>query len=268
MEGCKRHENKFFHKDLQFAMGVDRYSLYCIGLWPARQYGFRAACNTGLKVFNMIILCFVVVSVFLDLLTKDLSLDETIILITTLLYPGVCLLKYVVFILLKNRLEQCYTLITADWQDVEDTQERQIMLGYAKIGRYVSVAFIFGAYFTGLGYVILPIATYHSEKQQFENGTVVRPLPYWGDYFIPDITQQSPYYEITYFFLSYAELVMNNINIGTYTIPAKIIMHVSGLCNIVSARLDSLVDTNSKGSLSTLDRKMEKIFTSHLYALR
>lgn len=178
-------------------------------------------------------------------------------------------LNYCCLLSKTDEIIRCIKHVERDWQVVENASSREMMLKYAKVGRFIAFIAAFCMHSGVLAFNI----TKGFKKMMFLVGNdsyFMYPLP------CPIYTNLldarfSPANEIVFVLQILSGLIVTSVTVGACGLAAVLTMHASGQLNMVVARLDNLVDTKveeKQEAQTVAQRKLGIIVEHHLRTLR
>ncbi|XP_039312092.1 odorant receptor 82a-like isoform X2 [Solenopsis invicta] len=227
------------YTDLRWAIGLHRYMLKIIGLWPQqikdqhKEYFsiFRMLLNIIIITFVMTVPALVqLIKVWGDMLQIIDNLQYTLPFLVTELKIFVMWYKKGVLSLLIN-------MIVKDWLGVKIDQERNVMLKHARITRLLIKSGIFIAVFAGLSSMSSAFfKQFFGHIRNLTNPERSLPMPtyYWYDVY------SSPKYELTYLAQIIGMIASGITYIAVDNFLGLLILHVCGQMEILHLRLMNL----------------------------
>lgn len=261
--------NVAYEQDSEYSIQLNRWFLKPIGAWPSDV-------NKPVSIIEKVLSCciqfichsliaFTVVPCMLYIIFEPnvyLKLKAFGPMIHWLM-GGV---NYCSLLLRKYEIRKCVDHMRADWRQVKDVHDREVMMRNAKFGRFVST---FCAVFMQGGVCSYSIITSFTPAiVQIDNVTVTMhqlPCPFYTE--LVDV-RYSPMNEIILVLQLLSTFIVNTITVGACSLAAVFAMHACGQLNILMMKLEELVDTSSiKGESKTTRRKLAAIVEHHLRAL-
>ncbi|XP_033210538.1 odorant receptor 45b-like [Belonocnema kinseyi] len=171
-------------------------------------------------------------------------------------------LKFLILWIRQKDFETCIRYVKEDWENCENTIQREIMFKYAKKTYYfsfISATIIFG---TGvIFFVIKPIA--EGVTVTIMNETIrLFPSPTYGDYKV-----YSPFYEILYLVQTIIIFINFSTNTAAFDIFSLFTIHACGQFELIVFKLNTFLTDASKEQ-SKLNEKLNLIFKQHLRNLK
>ncbi|XP_072746735.1 uncharacterized protein [Anoplolepis gracilipes] len=255
------HVNSFYRNDIKRAVEVTRGVLNLIGVWPS--------CNTSstlkivktklLRFLCQLLLCIVFVSGWLKILLTELNMYRRIKVIGTICNVLMTILKHIALIYQGERLKDCIRYIEEDWRKVSPTEDRKIMVDYARIGRSLAILCVVFMYTSGFSYrTILPLS--RGVIVTLQNVTI-RPLPFDGYLFIDP--QKTPAYEIIFTIQLFSGLIQYSVTSGACSLAALLVLHACGQLKILIVKMENLTQTKQLPNKNT-NRKLIVIVRQHI----
>ncbi|THK33030.1 odorant receptor Or2-like [Diachasma alloeum] len=243
-----------FEADVDYAIGIIRWLLKPLGLWPKTANSTRSERLTAIFLMSVctFLLGFLIVPGSLFAFVKIKNPAVRLKLTGPLSFCVMGIMKYYSLVVERRNIASCIQHMTADWQKAVSTHDRDIMLTYAQFGRYGATICTGFMYSGGLFYaVILP---YVSAGARTEGNGTVRSLAYPSHYVLFD-PQVSPAYEVVFSTHCCCAFVMHSITSATCSLAVVFAMHACGQLEILIVWLNDLVD----GSGQAEDRLSEVV---------
>ncbi|XP_078051707.1 odorant receptor 10-like [Augochlora pura] len=225
-----------------YSLQLNRWYLKPIGAWPASPSTTKLERVVSVL---LIIVCygsilFTVIPWILHICLEETELYQKLKTIGPLIHWVMGGVKLAILLASSNEIRHCVKHLEADWQIVSGIHRRQVMLRYAKLGRYVSVfcaAFMQGGVFS---YCL--IATMSTKSVEIGNDTrTIHMLPFVFYQKLID-TDQSPANEIIIASQFLSAFVANSIAVGGFSLAAVFAAHACGQLNILMSRITELVN--------------------------
>lgn len=158
----------------------------------------------------------------------------------------------------------CIEHVKKDWQIVKKSEDREIMLKNAKIGRFIAG---FCAVFMHSGVFSYNIIRGLSKDIIYvgNSSVSVRALPYSFYSKILD-AHNSPAYEFVFLLQCLSTFVVNSVTVAACSLTAVFVMHACGQLKILMSWLDNFVDENEEKT--SVRQKFAVIVQHHLRVLR
>lgn len=254
-----------YMEDNEYSIQPIRWLLKPISVWPVANSSIKE------KVFSDFVL---ITCVFLIVGTMvpcalGIFLDETKDIETKVRDFGplsnwvLASLKYCSLLTHVSDIRGCIKHVEADWRFVTKTEDREVMLKNAKIGRFIA---LFAAAFMHSGvfsYSIFRALT--MEESVSETNVSVHSLPFAFYNKIVDTTT-SPAYELVFVMQFLSTFVVNSVAVATCSLTAVFVMHACGQLKILMSLLNNLTEGNEKRNSTR--QKFAVIVEHHLRVLK
>ncbi|XP_034944547.1 odorant receptor 85b-like [Chelonus insularis] len=170
--------------------------------------------------------------------------------------------KYFFLLARKQKIRKCLEHIDIDWRRAKQSEDREVMLAYAKSGRFIST--ICASFMYGGGILYQTIAPLARGKILTANNISRYPLPYpvYAGLFVAD---RSPYYEIVFTFQWISSFLRYSINVATCSLGAVVVLHTCGQLKIVISRLENFI--NTQDTIVEIKYKVAEIVELHLRSM-
>ncbi|KAK0173646.1 hypothetical protein PV328_006812 [Microctonus aethiopoides] len=249
--GTNIRSNEFrnisFDADARFALQINRLLLKPLGIWPATKESsfIENSIATVLVIICSFLLAFIMLP-GLFLLIKVESVATKIRLTGPLSFCLMAVMKYRSLIYGHAYLSDCIKQVVADWCELKSSNDRDIMISYAKYGRVGATICAFFMYGGGVFYAI--ILPHLSGNIKNSNNETIRPFAYPSYYGFFD-PQESPAYEIIFSLHCCCAFVMHSITSATCSLAVVFVMHACGQLEIIIHWLGDLVSNHERFSM-------------------
>lgn len=252
--------------DNEYSIQPIRWLLKPISVWPVTESSIKE------KILSDILL---ITCVFLIIGTMvpcalGIFLDETKDLETKVRDFGplsnwvLASLKYCSLLTHIGDIRRCLEHVETDWRTVTKSEDREVMLRNAKIGRFIS---LFSATFMHSGVFSYGIFRGLTMEESAVGGNMsIRALPFAFYDKIVDTTT-SPTYELVLVMQFLSTFVVNSVAVAACSITAVFVMHACGQLKILMSLLDNLTGERREKRDSTKS-KFAVIVEHHLRVLR
>lgn len=155
-------QNELYDSDFYYAVQISVYLLKPIGAWPLTSdetSRLKITLHRTLMLIATFIQLFMIVPWIAHIVKEKLGIILIFRTICPLLFTIMCFAKYVLLLGHQERLRFCVDHVADDWRCTMITEDRDVMLANARVGRtfgITSVAFMFSC---GALYYTIPIAT-------------------------------------------------------------------------------------------------------------
>lgn len=263
--------NAFYAHDYEYSIQVNRWLMQPIGAWPKLTKTNRTQ-RLLTKLLNFIchsLIIFTIVPCILYIVYEAESSKTRMKIIGPVSHWLMGELNYCCLLSKTDDIIRCIKHVERDWQVVENASSREMMLKYAKVGRFIAFIAAFCMHSGVLAFNV----TKGFKKMMFLVGNdsyFMYPLP------CPIYTNLldarfSPANEIVFVLQILSGLIVTSVTVGACGLAAVLTMHASGQLNMVVARLDNLVDTKieeKQEAQTVAQKKLGIIVEHHLRTLR
>ncbi|XP_066597636.1 odorant receptor 10-like [Prorops nasuta] len=238
-EGREVMVNPFYQSDFNYSIQVNRWLFKLIGAWPRSFIDIRIFQILQNALVCLCYICFIYISVpnMLHVIFEEDDVEMQIRSLLPILAWFMTFVKYCFLLIHSNDLHGCLKQMENDWLRVDNSMNRDIMLSYAKIGRYVAALSAIWLYLGSISYLIIGSTT-----QTFVHGNetvLVKRLPFafYSKLINPTI---SPTYEILLVIQIFADFFLIAIIANTNSLAFVFVLHVSGQIMILKRFLSCL----------------------------
>ncbi|XP_050481106.1 odorant receptor 4-like [Bombus huntii] len=262
--------NAFYAQDYEYSIQVNRWLMQPIGAWPKLTKTNRTQ-RLFAKLLNFIchsLIIFTIVPCILYIVYEAESSRTKMKIIGPVSHWLMGELNYCCLLSKTDDIIRCIKHVERDWQVVENASSREMMLKYAKVGRFIAFIAAFCMHSGVLAFNI----TKGFKKMMFLVGNdsyFMYPLPCPVYSNLLD-ARFSPANEIVFVLQILSGLIVTSVTVGACGLAAVLTMHASGQLNMVVARLDNLVDTKveeKQEAQTVAQRKLGIIVEHHLRTL-
>ncbi|KAL6260524.1 hypothetical protein P5V15_008048 [Pogonomyrmex californicus] len=238
-------DNSAENNDVEWAIGLNRFMLKIVGLWPQGSKNQREELSSKFRLFfNVITLIFILtipalvslIRVWGDMILMIDNLQYTLpLLITTL--------KVFIMWYNKEALSPLIKMIVKDWTKIKMKEEKSVMLKQAKITRFLAMCGLFMILLTLLITLssMLSGRTLRYVTNLTDSG---RPLAIQV-YYLHD-TSSSPKYELTYLVQMVALTTSGLSYTAVDNFLGLLVLHICGQMENLHLKLLNLKDSNFK----------------------
>ncbi|KAL6259099.1 hypothetical protein P5V15_009021 [Pogonomyrmex californicus] len=247
-----------------YSIQLNRWFLKPVGAWPS-----SSTTTTKEKMIStiLIIICYsliayTVVPCILNILFEETDVHKKLRAVGPLSHWCMGGMNYFSLLFRSRDIRRCVQHMRADWRTVTKIEDRQVMLRYAKVGRFVAglcAIFMHGGVFS---HSVLQGTTPTFEI--IDNASVsvhVLPCPSYSKFMD---TTQSPAGEIALTLQLISSIVVNSVTVGACSLAAVFAMHACGQLNVLMRWLDQLDDRRQE---DTVQRRLAIIVEHHLRVL-
>ncbi|XP_012063241.1 PREDICTED: uncharacterized protein LOC105626553 [Atta cephalotes] len=248
-----------------YSIQLNRWLLKLVGAWPS-----SASTTVRDKVFStiLIIICYsliayTVIPCILNILFEETDVQKKLKAIGPLSHWCMGGMNYFSLLFRRRDIHRCVEHMKTDWRTVIEIGDRQVMLKYAKVGRFVAglcAIFMHGGVFS---HSVLQGTTPTFECIGNVSVSVhVLPCPSYSKFVD---TTKSPAGEIALTLQLISSIVVNSVTVGACSLAAVFAMHACGQLNVLMRWLDQLDDRKQQ---STVQHRLAIIVEHHLRILR
>nr|WGO81812.1 olfactory receptor 141 [Microplitis mediator] len=249
----------------KYALQINRWTLKILGIW---QFIIESSYFSKIVAVCLMIVCinlltFVIIpgALFAFVLIKDPALRLRITGALSYIVMGI--IKYYYLTTQRYKISDCINHLIYDWKKINEFDDKNIMIDYAKFGRQSSILSAIFMYSSSIIYVIiLPF-----ESTGINNKGNVTTLSFvYPCHFIIFNQYESPAYEIVYIMHCSCAFVLASITNATCNLATVFIMHACGQLEIMTLWLNDLVtpENTDKKTYS----KYSAIIEQHTKTLR
>ncbi|KAK9299134.1 hypothetical protein QLX08_007752 [Tetragonisca angustula] len=262
--------NAFHVRDYEYSIQVNRWLLQPIGAWPKLTKTSRTEklLSRILNVACHTVIIFTIVPCVLYILYEDESVEARMKVVGPMSHWLMGELNYCCLLMRSNDIAHCVEHVERDWQIVQSADDRRLMLKNAKFGRFVACM---AAACMHSGVLLYNMIT-GFKKIAFHVGNdsysmYLLPCPVYTN--LLDV-RFSPVNEIVFALQFLSGFIVTSVTVGACGLAAVLAMHACGQLNVVTARLNELVDTKveeEREGAQIAQRKLGFIVEHHLRTL-
>ena len=253
------------HDASDYSTQLNRWFLNPVGAWPS-----SASTPVREKVIStiLIIICYsliayTVIPCILNILLEETNVQKKLLAVGPLNHWCISGINYFSLLFRSRDIHRCVEHIRTDWRTMTEIADRQVMLKYAKVGRFIAglcAIFMHGGVFS---HTVLQGAT--PKFECIGNVSVKVRVLLCPSYSKFVDTTQSPAGEIALALQIISSIVVNSITVGACSLAAVFAMHACGQLNILMRWLNKL---NDRKQQETVQQQMAIIVEHHLRVLR
>ncbi|XP_072747245.1 uncharacterized protein [Anoplolepis gracilipes] len=253
--------------DNEYSIQIIRWILKAINLWPrSTDISIVEKIYSKFLIFVCYFLMFatMVPSGLSILLESKETFEVKLRSIGPLTFWFIAIVNYSCLLIHVDDIHSCIKHVKTDWQIVKKTEDRQVMLTTAKIGRFIAG---FCAVFMHSGVFSYNVARGFSKDILYVNNSsvMVRALPYPFYSKILD-AHFSPAYEFVFFLQCFSTFVVNSVTVAACGLAAVFVMHACGQLRILISWLNKLVDEQNEEK-NSIRQRFAIIVQHHLRVL-
>lgn len=252
-----------------YSIQLNRWFLKPIGAWPPSPSTTKLE-----KIISIVLIiccyssiCFTVIPCLLHVMLEDESFRDKLKVLGPLSHWFIGAINYTTLLLRSKEIRYCIEHMQRDWRIVTRTEDQQIMMKHAKIGRYIAV---FSAAFMQGG-VLSNCAVTAFSTQTIKIGNVTKTI-----HMIPCTAYKkliavdtSPTNEIVIASQFLSGFIVNSSAVGAVSIAAVFAAHACGQLSLLMVWIREFVDHSKKIHDKNIGlNKIGKIVRHHLRTLR
>ncbi|XP_018310083.1 odorant receptor 82a-like [Mycetomoellerius zeteki] len=247
-----------------YSIQLNRWFLKPVGAWPS-----SASTTVREKVIStiLIIICYsliayTVIPCILNILFEETDVQKKLRAVGPLSHWCMGGINYFSLLFRSRDIHRCVEHMRTDWRTVTEIGDRQVMLKYAKVGRFVAglcAIFMHGGVFS---HSVLQGTTPTFEYIGNMSVSVhILPCPSYSKFV--DSTR-SPAGEIALTLQLISSIVVNSVTVGACSLAAVFAMHACGQLNVLMRWLDQLDDQKQQ---NMVQHRLAIIVEHHLRVL-
>lgn len=223
-------------------MKIPYYILRVIGVWPIRTDAslIERFGSYLMKCICYFFFAFILIPGFLRIFLIEKNTQQKLKIFGPLCSCSTNAMKYSILLMYREKIKTCLKHIREDWKMVVLTEDHELMMSQARIGRILatmSICFIYGA---GLFYrTFLPL----SKGSVVVGNLTIRPLA-CPSYFVIFDEQKTPAYELVFFAQFLGGFTVYTVGSGVCGLAAFFIMHICGQLRILMRKMNDIVEGN------------------------
>lgn len=259
--------DKSYRDPSNYSLQLNRWFLKPVGAWPS-----SATTTIREKVLSVILIvvcwsliAFTVLPCILNILFEETDMQKKLRAVGPLSHWCMGGMNYFSLLFRSRDIRQCVRHMKTDWQTVTQPGDRQVMLRYARVGRFVA----------GLCAIFMHSGVFsHSVLQAFTTPEIayignesvqvhVLPCPTYSKFV--DI-RYNPTGDIALTLQLLSSIVVNSVTVGACSLAAVFATHACGQLNVLMRWLNQLVDDRKQ--FDKVQRRLAVIVEHHLRVLR
>ena len=258
--------NPLYKEDTKASIKLCRLFALIIGLWPTyfENSMFQRILKFIIQSTYYSITLFTYISSILYIIFVLNELHPRLLIVGPLTFWSMLMAKYSIFLYRSKDIKKLIKIIEEDWQIVETSEHRGLMMKNMKFARSVTIicaSFMFGG---GLSYHLLIPLTADSIVTEMNITVQPFPSPAYGSFFTNGL---SPIYELVFIVKVLTGVMNDTINVTTFSLFAVLILHTCGQLDVIMLHLNNLVST-TKESQDVFHDRLVMIIKHHLRVLR
>lgn len=230
-----------------YSIQLNRWFLKSVGAWPSSASTTirERVISTILIIICYSLIAYTVIPCILNILFEETDMKKKLRAVGPLSHWCMGGMNYFSLLFRSRDIRRCVQHIRTDWRTVTELEDRQVMLRYAKVGRFVAglcAIFMHGGVFS---HSVLQGITPTFEKIGNISVLVhVLPCPSYSKFVD---TTQSPAEEIALTLQLISSIVVNSVTVGACSLAAVFAMHACGQLNVLMRWLNQLNDRKQDG---------------------
>lgn len=248
---------------------LNRWFLKPIGAWPrsTTTSSSEKAVSRALILVCYFLIAFTVVPCALNIILEEKDVELKLRAIGPLSHWLMGAMNYCSLLLRGADIHRCVRHMEIDWRIIRRSRHREIMVKNARLGRFVAgfcAIFMHGGVFSysivsGMTTVMVPIDDNRSVPM------LQLPCPSYSKFVD---ARFSPANEIVLIMQLFSGFIVNSTTVGACSLAAVFAMHACGQLDILTLRLDNLVEGKDVKESDTAQRRLADIVDHHLRVLR
>ncbi|XP_036147248.1 odorant receptor 85f-like isoform X1 [Monomorium pharaonis] len=254
--------NSNYEDDIKYTVQVHRLILGLIGVWPNFEKPQKWA--RFLRGLLRIVCCFLLSFNLIPWILYMFLIVDTfkgrLKMLGALFFYSMVPAMYCTLMLRQDRIKECMRHLQEDWRNVQDVNDRRIMLDKARAGRFILICTTVFLFTSGFTYrLIKPIV-----RGKITIGNVtIRPLVQ-GNYYIFFDPQKSPAYEIVFSMHLVTGIVIYIVTTSVCGITALFTMHVCGQLKMLTIWLENLPNEDHWSKECAVAQRLATIVMHHV----
>ncbi|XP_032689612.1 uncharacterized protein LOC116852930 [Odontomachus brunneus] len=259
-------QNELYISDFCYAVQISVYLLKPIGAWPLMEKDvslYKIVLHKLSMVITTFLQIFTVVP-WIVLIVKE-KWDIMLILRTMcpLIFSLTIFARYVLLLWHQDRLKTCVDRVADDWRHTILTQDREIMLVNARLGRIFGIVSVAFMYSCGILYYLLPLIL---PNMITEDNVTIRFHPSPCEFLVFN-SKDSPAYEIVYCIQCLAGFTFYSAFCGICSLMAHFVTHICGQCDVLDSFLEEIV-IGGEHNDGSIDDRIANAISRHLRLLK
>ncbi|XP_071558277.1 odorant receptor 4-like [Temnothorax nylanderi] len=251
-----------FMSNNDYSLQLNRWFLKPIGIWSQINGSSKILVMLHIFICVVVVAC-IMIPCTLFVLFEEANIKLKLLVIGPLLHRVMGSVNYWVLLKRSGDIRKLIRHMEEDWKIINKFEEREIMLQYAKFGRFV--AGICGVIMHG-GTLLFSIARVMKTVPVTVGNETFRTHPMTCPVYSKIIdTRFSPVNEIALVLQFMSTFVVSSSTIGGCSLAAVFAMHACGQLNVLYTWLRELVENQKENHVT--ERKMAAIVEHHLRVL-
>jgi len=248
---------------------LNRWFLKPIGAWPRSSTTSRRerVLSCILIFVCYFLIAFTIVPGTLNIIFEERDIELRLRAIGPLSHWLMGTMNYCSLLLRGTDIHRCITHMQADWQIIKRTSDRVIMARNARLGRLVTTFCAIFMHGGALSYSIISgMTTVMVQIGDNQSVSMLElPCPSYSKFVD---ARFSPANEIVLFMQILSCLVVNSTTVSACSLAAVFAIHACGQLDILTGRLNRLVEGEGMKDSGSIQRKLADIVDHHLRVLR
>ncbi|XP_076760930.1 uncharacterized protein LOC143429284 [Xylocopa sonorina] len=250
-----------------YTLQLNRWQLKLIGAWPASLATSKlqrvVAIISNIICYSFLLVTWIICALhlFLEVNTAYLKLG----IVGGMCHWFVSNVTLTTFLMKHNDIRNFVEQIETDWRTVTKENHQEVMLKYAKLGRYVATLctiFMQGGF---LAYNVVVALSTEEIQVGNETRTITRvPFPVYSK--LLDVAETTTN-GIVFFVETFAIFVANSCTTGAYSLSAVLAAHACGQLGVIKVRITEFVDASGGQNKGNVFDKIGMIVEHHLRTL-
>lgn len=255
-----------YRSNNNYSLQLTRWFLLPIAAWPRSSTSTVERISLQAQVLACVfIIAVVIVPCMLYVTLEEKDVQMKLNTIGPLSHWIMGAINYWLLLTRSDDIRECVQHMEMDWQLVRKTDDQDVMLRYAKIGRFV--AGVCAVIMQGGTFLFTVAKAMTSTTVAIGNETMsVHPMvcPIYSKFID---TRFSPTNEIMLIVEILSCFIVNSITVGACSLAAVFAMHAYGQLSMLFSWLNDLIEDEGKGN-NFAEQKLATIVEHHLRVLR
>lgn len=256
-----------FKNNNNYSLQLSRWFLKPIGAWPQSD---ASGIIWKIVVLLQILICLALIAsmmvpCMLYVLLEETNIKLQLSAIGPLIHRMMGLINYWMLLIRSNDIRDCIQHMKTDWRLIQRTEDRDVMLHYAKFGRFI--AGICGVIMQG-GTVLFGVTKAIKTTTIIVNNETFTTHPMTCPLYSKIIdTRFSPVNEIALVIQTVSTFIVSSSTVGACSLAAVFATHACGQLNVLHTWLHELVENQKKENHVT-EQRLAAIVKHHLRVLK
>ncbi|RLU15793.1 ObirOr5-L25 [Ooceraea biroi] len=251
--------------DNDYSLQLNRWFLKPIGAWPCIVSRTTWTIFLPLQiVISWIIVAIITVPCLLHVLFEVKDIQTRLHVIGPLLHRLIGWVNYWTLLNCSDDIRNCILHMETDWKTMRKTEDREVMLQYAKFGRFLAI--VCGLIMHGGTLLFSIVKSIKTITVTIGNETFLTHPMTCPSYSKIIDTRLSPVNEIAIVMQFTSTLIVSSATVGACSLTAVFAMHACGQLNLLYSQLNKLVEDQEKENYIA-ERRLASIVSHHLRVL-